>query len=190
MAENQITDTVLATATCSNPFLEEDGYCCRCGQNHLKIREQTRRRQVVSKPVTAPKPKALSVREQNMLNPIYRTIYETVELVAELYEVENVTTVFRNTKGSSHEYWRSDDRHTLKFSYRQTDAFAEHGYYDYRTVEYLVPDPRPQGVDAAKMLALHEAAHMVVASMGLRRRGDAHGSIFQHHYSELIKLFM
>jgi hypothetical protein len=119
-------------------------------------------------------------------HPIFNAAREVVLQVADHYGIEHVHMIFRNRQRSSH--GRVGLGSLVIFGYQDLEDAAANGYEEYPSLRDLLPDQTPTGVNAARWLGLHEAAHVVANS----RHKDyirPHGREFRQAYTELISLF-
>jgi hypothetical protein len=196
---------------CKNMFLEPDGFCSMCGKNHFDQRDKTSMaaRRKKGKSVTViqptlwgtkgttifPQPKPVAPKTVRLEEDYFTVQARKAEIrkvvldVAETYGIpkNRVRIEFRSSRRGSYHQKQNDGSHKLVFG-RNMNTFAESGYREYRSIDWMVPKPRPTGLQAARWLALHEAAHMIVSHRGQRYYGDQHGRIFQTVYQELQEM--
>lgn len=113
-----------------------------------------------------------------------------IEWLYEAYEIDHYRTVFRNRRGSYH--WRPKGRHQLVFGYSGLLWYIKSGYQDYRTIHPLIAGlkwRKPNGLEAAYYLAIHEFAHVLQTEVkNGRTYGSAHNWVFINKYRELLSL--
>lgn len=117
---------------------------------------------------------------------IFNAAREVVLQVAAHYGIDHVQVIFKNRQRSSHAPTGLGSLVTL--GYQDLEDAAANGYEEYPSLRHLLPDQTPIGMDAARWIGLHEAAHVVANS----RNKDyirPHGREFRQAYTELISLF-
>lgn len=99
----------------------------------------------------------------------------------------NLTVKFTNHKKTYHQL-RRDGSHLIVFGWECLEYWMTRGYREYPSLEYLVPKPRPIGLEAAWWITCHELAHMLqMTDQGNKRlRGSVHNQVFINCY-ELIR---
>lgn len=170
-------------STCQNKFLEEDGFYSQCGKNHLKLERST--------PAAPRKNDSSKVSKQDLIqagieaNPVYATAKSTVELLAGAFDLD-VRVIFRNVKQSY--YTKENHKHLIVLGYQSLDSISERGFSEYASCSYLVRGTREErkGTKGAEWLAAHEFAHALTNE----RDGyvQPHGTEYQYHYREVIKV--
>lgn len=183
------------TITCRNTFLEEDGFCTSCGQNHWKM-QPTRGRQniqvlVERKQEKTQAEKMAAIERGIQAVPEYREAKALILAMAADLEIK-VRVVFRNRERSSYcsGSKNKNGEWEIVLGYQMIDHIAKNGFREYATLEHLVPNPRPTGVSAAHWLAVHEFAHAVDMEENGNRYGIKHGASYQKVYKALIDLYL
>jgi hypothetical protein len=181
------------TTKCNNPFLETDGYCTKCGQNHFQLAKQERKAKKAAEKKAAKV--ASRVRQQQDIlatiksHPLYGPAYEMATRIMADYKL-NVPVVFRNRKSSACDTNLDTGKSVIVLGYQNISYFAEHGYTEYATLQHILKGRRPTGSEAAKYVAIHEAAHALVIDIDGYVKGDAHGRSFASTYQQLLETYL
>jgi hypothetical protein len=170
--------TAWTTRTCTNMFLEEDGFCSQCGKNHFFANVSAKKPQATSQ---------ASAIEQNIeSNPNYRECRNLIRQMAADYGIQ-VEVIFRNRSGSCHTM--RNGKHTIILGYESVTRSAEKGFKEYASLEYLVWNRKNTGLDGVRLLAIHEFGHVVDTQENGRAYGVAHGSTYAKCYKALLSLY-
>ena len=205
----------LAKGSCNNPFLQSDGYCTKCGQNHLQGRKKRGKasalaawsnhvNKVVETPpaVRATQKPAPATRPRPVPQPtiaqsaIMKKAIETVELMAEVYEVEIDVVVNTHRKGGRTKIngIGKFTKYTIEFSPKTCRWFHDNGYTSYRVgctdTAKRTLGRLAKGTDAVQVHALHEVAHVLVDKDGYDWEGRQHGSYFLQKFADLLNIAM
>ena len=119
-------------------------------------------------------------------HPVFNAAREVVLQIAQHYEIEHVYVTFQNRERSYQQKLALSP--VVVFGYQDLEDAAANGFDEYASLQDLLPDPRPIGVEAARWVGLHEAAHILAST----RHGESirpHGREFRQVYKELISLF-
>jgi hypothetical protein len=108
--------------------------------------------------------------------------------VAADYGIQHLQVICQEAGDS--DYRKLHLTHLITFSRRQLDHFTQRGAWEYDSLQPLLPDPAPTGIDAARLVALHEAAHMLVYDHLGHRPKRHHGKEFKQAYSELLTRYL
>ena len=204
----------LAKGNCNNPFLETDGFCTKCGRNHLEGRKKRGKASTTAawqahtgkakglaakaQPFTiplSPEPKVRKVRKAQPAiakSELVQTAIEMVELMAELYGVDIEVNINTRKKGGRAIYY--EDGNVIEFNPTTIAWFSTHGYRSYRDCCTLAAQNAlgrlATGKDAVRVHALHEVAHILVYEDGYDTYNRPHGKYFLSKFAELIKVAM
>ena len=184
--ELKCIEQTISSYRLQNMFLEEDGYCVRCGENHFKKADQAiRDRNLKVERETSSTEKAIRIKTRIEATPEYREAKEMVKLLSEIYEIP-VRVVFTNRNGCFHR--KQGDTHTIVFGYQYLDQVVEKGFYEYKTLRWICPQGIT-GTAASKQVAMHEFAHVLQTRIpGGRTHGSVHNSTFIRTYKEIMEL--
>lgn len=179
----------MTTKNCSNKFLEDDGFCTQCGQNHLKSKPVSRK-SVVS--FVDSKVDDYS----NTINstPHYAAARKLVEDACELYGIE-CRVVFKNSASKC--YATKDSKgYVIVFGYQLLDHWAINGYKEaYASTQNVTRAyVGNTGAIAGQLTAAHEFAHVMLlhrfGTHPLEGRSKYHGPTFCEQFSEIIELLV
>lgn len=181
--------------TCKNQFLESDGFCTQCGNNHFKMQSTrttyptyrtpvTFKRNVEPSPVFTPAPKSTTRNHEN-----YRKAVELTTTLANIYGIDICVKMYRGKKSFT---TIEDGRITIEFG-RVLDIFAEEGYRSYRKYSQYAAinafGSLPKGDNAIAAHVAHEFAHALIFSENDNKYPYAHHGIeFQCKHREVLEL--
>lgn len=177
------------TTNCKNQYLESDGYCTECGQNHFKMQSKRgnpgRAVKVTNQREMLKSEKIAKIQMVINTTPEYRTVKETLQTLAEIYGVK-VNVVFRN-RLSGYATNNADGSYTVVIGYQLIDEFAREGFRDYRA-DFVIGNLPRKNENASKWVACHEFAHILQIEANEIHRGDIHNSAWVRHYEEVRDL--
>lgn len=179
------------TSTCTNKFLEADGFCVVCGHNHFKdqltraqIEKQQKRAQTRTSTSTST---AASINDAIEADPIYRTARCTAKRVLKDFGLEEVSVIFRN-KVSNSSATCTQSWQQISFGYQMLKSAAARGETDYKSCSYLINYKTLFGTAAAHHIALHECAHVIVFHF-VSQHAAPHGAEFQDVLKQLLAAY-
>jgi len=109
------------------------------------------------------------------------TLQATLAEFNDVYGLQ-ARAICRNRKTS---YYDQHNGQTIVLGWQQIMFFMRYGYYEYPSLEWMVPKPRPVGLTGVFWLLCHEYAHAVQHSREGRRYGSVHNAVFVEAVQEL-----
>lgn len=101
----------------------------------------------------------------------------------------DVQVVFRNKQGSYHRTL-GPKRHILVFGWQCLTTRMEKGFFEYKSLTWILKGESPKGAAAGKWLAMHEFAHCLQCEIpGGRTRGSVHNATFVKCYLDVLKTY-
>lgn len=174
--------------TCRNMFLEDDGYCTQCGQNHFKQTKATAAKAAArtQQHFQSEADKKAEIQAAIDADPIYSEAQRTARKVLADFGLSSVSVIFRN-KYSNSSCTSTDNWQQIVFGYQMLKDAAQQGEAEYKTLAYLLHYKKLFGREAAHHIALHESAHAI--AWHLDKHAAAHGQLFANTLQQLMQAY-
>ena len=186
--------------TCTNPFLEADGYCTVCGTVHKTTKRKSVPTYDRTRPVVKAQPHEQTPSKATTVSDIIGNVdpepsngkdyvvWATKKLMQHYgYEYD-----IRIGRGAATYFKLWYDRsHTpvVTFGVKQIDfymTFTYQEYHEYPSIRWLLAGQTINGKAALRQIVLHEFAHAMVYFREQTTRGSHHNSDFIAAYREVM----